>query len=148
MFEANRLTLFQVCKSPFQVCTTLSFQLLSTTISLIKGCICQQKGTKNRSRGAKLFLTMIVNRNDHNLAQSYFIINHKHYFGGIDQQVDGIYRNLCCRQRQNFQMSLLSLPNSRKSTELCSALLALGRHAESLIFQDKQWSGLCSEEPN
>lgn len=47
--------LYSRSKSPFQVWTTLSFQLLSATISLIHGCICQQKGTVNRGRRAKFF---------------------------------------------------------------------------------------------
>lgn len=133
-------------KSPFHVWTTLSFLLLNAT-SLIHGCICQQKGTEVGEQSSFLFI-MIVNSNDHNLAQSHFITKHKHYFRGTDQQLDCIYRNLCCGQWQNFQMSVLSLPSSRKIPEHCSALLAMGRHTEYLIFQDKQWSGLCSKEPN
>lgn len=144
MLEANKLTSFQVRVSISGLDNP--FQLLSTTISLTHGYICQQKGTEAGEQS--FFLMTIVNRNDHNLAPSHFITNHKHYFRRTDHQLGCIYRNLCCGQRRNFQMRVLSLPNSRKIPEQCSALLAMGRNTEYLIFQDKQWSGLCSEEPD
>lgn len=70
----------------------------------------------------------------HNLAQPHSITNYKHYFRGIDEQLDCIYRNLCCGQWQSFLMSLLSLPNSRKSIELCVELCGPWVYMRSTSF--------------